>query len=206
MELRETPLSGAFLIDLSKRGDSRGFFARLFCEREFAAAGLEANFVQINDSLSAREGTLRGLHYQLPPFQEVKVVRCIRGALWDCIVDLRPESPSFKQWFGVTLSADNRTMLYVPRGFAHGFVTLGDDAEVVYLVSAPYAPDHERGLRWNDPLFAIEWPRQPVEMSDKDSNWPLFDPAYHQVAELRMPVGTTPGAAQSAAEVAGAAS
>jgi len=206
MELRETPLSGAFLIDLSKRGDSRGFFARLFCEREFAAAGLEENFVQINDSLSAREGTLRGLHYQLPPLQEVKVVRCIRGALWDCIVDLRPESPSFKRWFGVTLSADNRTMLYVPRGFAHGFVTLSDDAEVVYLVSAPYAPDHERGLRWNDPLFAIEWPRQPVELSDKDSNWPLFDPAYHRVAELRMPVAAAPGAGQSADEVAGAAS
>lgn len=187
MQLRETPLSGAFVIDLSRRGDSRGFFARLFCEEAFAAAGLEANYVQINDSLSSKAGTLRGLHYQLPPFQEVKVVRCIRGALWDCIVDLRPGSPTFKRWFGVILSAENRTMLYVPRGFAHGFVTLSDDAEVIYLVSAPYAPEHERGLRWNDPALAIGWPQQPTEISDKDANWPLFDPAYHRVGELRMP-------------------
>ena len=202
MELRETPLSGAFLIDLSRRGDSRGFFARLFCEKEFAAAGLEANYVQINDSLSSNAGTLRGLHYQLPPFQEVKVVRCIRGALWDCIVDLRPASPTFKRWFGVTLSADNRTMLYVPRGFAHGFITLSEDAEVVYLVSAPYAPEHERGLRWSDPELAIEWPRQPAEMSDKDAGWPLFDPAYHRIAELRMPADV----AAAGARAAGAAS
>jgi dTDP-4-dehydrorhamnose 3,5-epimerase len=199
MELRETPLSGAFLIDLARKGDSRGFFARLFCERAFASLGLESAFVQINDSLSARMGTLRGLHYQLPPFQEVKVVRCIRGALWDCIVDLRPGSPTFKRWFGVTLSADNRTMLYVPRGFAHGFVTLSDDAEVIYLVSAPYAPDHERGLRWDDPAIGIDWPQQPAEMSDKDRDWPLFDPSYHRVEELRMPTGAAPAALQGAA-------
>lgn len=187
MKLQETSLRDAWLLDLDRKGDSRGFFARLFCEQEFEAAGLEAGFVQINDSLSAKAGTLRGLHYQLPPFSEVKVVRCIRGALWDCIVDLRPDSPTFRKWFGVTLSAENRTMLYVPRGFAHGFVTLKDDAEVIYLVSAPYAPDHERGLRWNDPAFAIEWPREPAEMSDKDAGWPLFDPDYHRVEALRSP-------------------
>src|SRR3546814_5583832 len=148
MALRETPLDGAWLIDLARKRDSRVFFARLFCEQEFAAAGLEADCVQINDSLSARAGTLRGLHYQRPSFTEGKVCRCIRGALWDCIVDLRPDSPTFKKWFGVTLSADNRTMLYVPRGFAHGFITLSDDVEAIYLVSAPYAPEFERGLRW----------------------------------------------------------
>lgn len=202
MELRETPLSGAFLIDLNRKGDSRGFFARLFCEKAFADLGLESDFVQINDSLSASMGTLRGLHYQLPPYQEVKVVRCIRGALWDCIVDLRPQSPTFKQWFGVTLSADNRTMLYVPRGFAHGFVTLSDDAEVIYLVSAPYAPEHERGLRWDDPAIGIDWPRHPVEMSEKDANWPSLDPAYHRIDELRMPTG----AAAAEPRIVGAAS
>ena len=185
MQLRETPLSGAWLIDLERKGDSRGFFARLFCERAFAEAGLEANFVQINDSLSAGQGTLRGLHYQLPPHQEVKVVRCIRGALWDCIVDLRPDSSTFKQWFGVTLSAENRTMLYVPRGFAHGFITLTDDAEVIYLVSAPYAPEQERGLRWDDPAIGIDWPRVPTEMSDKDRNWPSLDPVWHRLDDLR---------------------
>src|SRR3546814_379767 len=192
MELRETALDGGWLIGLARKGDSRGFFARLFCEQEIAAAGREAGFVQINDSLSARAGTLRGLHYQLPSFTEVKVVRCIRGALWDCIVDLRPDSPTFKKWFGVTLSADNRTMLYVPRGFAHGFITLSDDAEAIYLVSAPYAPAFERGLRWNDPHFAIAWPRQPVELSEKDGNWPLFDPAYHRADELRAPALAAP--------------
>lgn len=185
MQLRETPLSGAWLIDLERKGDSRGFFARLFCERAFAEAGLEASFVQINDSLSASQGTLRGLHYQLPPHQEVKVVRCIRGSLWDCIVDLRPDSPTFKQWFGATLSAENRVMLYVPRGFAHGFITLTDDAEVIYLVSAPYAPEHERGLRWDDPAIGIDWPRVPTEMSDKDRNWPSLDPAWHRIEDLR---------------------
>jgi dTDP-4-dehydrorhamnose 3,5-epimerase len=192
MKLRETPLKDAWLIDLERKGDSRGFFARLFCEQDFADAGLESDFVQINDSLSAKAGTLRGLHYQLPPFTEVKVVRCIRGSLWDCIVDLRPDSPTFKKWFGVTLSADNRTMLYVPRGFAHGFVSLQDDAEVMYLVSATYAPEYERGVRWDDPAFAIDWPCQPAEISDKDGSWPYLEPDYHRVEALRT-AGLTVG-------------
>lgn len=172
MKFHDTPLDGARVIDLEKRGDERGFFARYFCEREFAAAGLETSFVQINNSLSVKKGTLRGLHYQLPPAAEVKVVRCVRGAMWDVIVDLRPDSPTFKKWFGLELTADNRLMMYVPRGFAHAILTLTDDTEALYLVSAFYAPNLERGLRWNDPAIAIEWPIKPVEISAKDAKWP----------------------------------
>ena len=153
MIFHETPLHGVFLIEPEKRGDERGFFARVFCEDEFAAHGLETRFVQANNSLTARKGTLRGMHYQLPPASEVKLVRCIRGGLHDLIVDLRPDSPSFGKWFGADLTAENRMMMYVPRGFAHGFVTLTEDAEAFYLVSAPYAPELERGLRFDDPWF-----------------------------------------------------
>jgi dTDP-4-dehydrorhamnose 3,5-epimerase len=184
MLFRETPLKDAWLIELSPRGDDRGFFARLFCENEFRSAGLETNFVQINTSFTAKAGTLRGLHYQLPPSAEVKVVRCVRGAMWDCIVDLRPPSPSFGKWFGATLSAENRTMMYVPRGFAHGFITLSDDVEVLYLVSAFYAPALERGLRWDDPFFGIGWPCRPVEISPKDGSWQPFEAVYHGIDQL----------------------
>lgn len=185
MRFTPTPLSGAFTIDLDKRGDDRGFFARAFCEREFAAAGLETRFVQINNSLSTRRGTLRGLHYQLAPAAEVKVVRCVRGALWDVILDLRAGSPSFGQWFGAELTAENRTMMYVPRGFAHGLITLTEDVEAVYLVSAFYAPEHERGVRFDDPGHGIDWPIAPVEISDKDRTWPDLDAAFHGFETLR---------------------
>ncbi|GGB07457.1 dTDP-4-dehydrorhamnose 3,5-epimerase [Brucella endophytica] len=185
MIFHETELPGARLIDLDRKGDERGFFARLFCQREFGAQGLETGFVQVNTSLSAKAGTLRGMHYQLMPSAEVKMVRCIRGALWDCIVDLRPHSPAFGKWFGATLSAENRTMMYVPRGFAHGFITLTADTEAFYLVSAFYAPEQERGLQWDDPFFAIEWPREPAEISAKDRAWPSFDPAYHGGEDFR---------------------
>ncbi len=185
MRFHDTPLAGAKLIELEKRGDERGFFARVFCEREFAAAGLETRFVNINNSLSSREGTLRGLHYQLGAAAEVKVVRCVRGALWDAIVDLRPGSPSFGRWFGETLTADNRLMMYVPRGFAHAILTLAPDTEAFYLVSAHYAPEAERGVRWNDPRFGIVWPIAPQEISTKDANWPDFDPAFHGIEQLR---------------------
>jgi dTDP-4-dehydrorhamnose 3,5-epimerase len=178
-------LAGACVIELEKRSDDRGFFARYFCEREFAAAGLESRFVQINNSLSAKKGTLRGLHYQLPPSPEVKVVRCVRGALWDVIVDLRPDSPSYRKWFGAELSAENRMMMYVPRGFAHAILTLTDDVEAIYLVSDSYAPDVERGLRWNDPAVGIAWPISPAEISPKDARWPDFDPAFHGVEMMR---------------------
>lgn len=179
MIFNKTPLPGAYTIDLEKRGDDRGFFARFFCVNEFKQHELETNFVQINNSLSANKGTLRGMHYQLAPNAETKVVRCIRGSLYDVILDLRPQSPTFGKWFGAELTAENRRMMYVPEGFAHGFLTLEDDTEALYLVSAMYAPERERGVRWNDPKFNIEWPMQPVIVSEKDQNHPDFDPEYH---------------------------
>jgi len=182
MQFIPTPLAGAFLIDLEKRGDDRGFFARAFCEQEFAAHQLVSRFVQVNNSLSAFKGTLRGMHYQLAPKGETKLVRCIRGALWDAILDLRPESPTFGQHFGAELSAENRRMMYVPKGFAHGFITLQDDTEAFYFVDEFYSPEQERGLRWNDPRFAIKWPAEPVVLSDKDREHKDFDPAWHLAA------------------------
>lgn len=179
MKFHPTPLPGAFLIELERRGDDRGFFARLFCEKEFADAGLESHFVQANNALSTAKGTLRGMHYQLGDAAEVKVVRCIRGALWDAIIDMRPESPTFGKWFGAELNEDNRLMMYVPRGFAHGLITLRDDTEALYLVSNFYAPEAERGVRWDDPRFGIEWPLAPTEISPKDAAWRDFDPAWH---------------------------
>jgi dTDP-4-dehydrorhamnose 3,5-epimerase len=179
VKFHETPLAGATLIELEKHGDDRGFFARVYCREEFAAHGLVTEFVQVNNSLSAQKGTLRGMHYQLAPHGETKVVRCIRGALFDAILDLRPDSKTFGQWYGVELSAENRKMLYVPRGFAHGFMTLTDDTEAFYFVDNTYAPDAERGVRWNDPKFGIEWPLEPVVLSEKDQKHPDFDPAFH---------------------------
>ena len=179
MKFNPTPLAGAYLIDLEKRGDDRGFFARAFCSEEFAAHDLPGEFVQVNNSLSAFKGTLRGMHYQLSPHAETKLVRCIRGALWDIILDIRPDSPTFGQHFGAELSADNRRMMVVPKGFAHGFITLEDDTEAFYFVDEPYAPEHERGIRWNDPHFAIEWPMEPAVLSDKDRDQRDFDPAWH---------------------------
>ncbi|HKD35475.1 MAG TPA: dTDP-4-dehydrorhamnose 3,5-epimerase, partial [Pirellulales bacterium] len=184
MKFVPTPLHGAYTIELEKRGDHRGFFARFFCEREFGAVGLETRFVQVNNSLTAAAGTLRGMHFQVPPAAEVKVVRCIRGALHDVIVDLRPGSPTYLKSFGADLSAENRVMMYVPRGFAHGFITLSDDAEALYLVSDFYAPELERGVRFNDPRFAIRWPIPPAEMSAKDREWPDFDPTGPDAAAL----------------------
>ena len=179
MKFIPTPLADAHVIELDKIGDDRGFFARAFCEEEFAAAGLVSRFVQVNNSLSADKGTLRGMHYQLAPKAETKLVRCIRGSLWDVIIDLRPDSATFCQHYGVELSADNRRMLYVPKGFAHGFITLHDDTEAFYFVDEFYAPDMERGVRWNDPHFGIDWPAEPVVLSDKDRDQRDFDPAWH---------------------------
>ena len=185
MIFHETPIAGARLIELEKRGDDRGFFARFFCEKEFGEAGLATRFAQINTSLTGKAGTLRGMHYQLPPHGEVKVVRCIKGALYDVILDLRPESASFGRSFGAELTAENRLMMVVPKGCAHGFVTITDDTEALYLVSDFYDPQSERGIRFDDPKFSIEWPVQPVEVSDKDRAWPDFDPAFHGVEEMR---------------------
>jgi dTDP-4-dehydrorhamnose 3,5-epimerase len=179
MIFTETPIAGAYLIDLEKRGDDRGFFARVFCRIEFGERELDTEFVQINNSLSAERGTLRGLHYQVAPAEEVKIVRCVAGALWDVILDIRPGSPTFGRWFGAELTAVNRRMMYAPRGMAHGFVTLADHTEVFYLVSTLYAPERERGIRWNDPRFGIEWPVTPMVMSDKDRDRPDFDPVLN---------------------------
>jgi dTDP-4-dehydrorhamnose 3,5-epimerase len=179
MKFHPTPLKDAFVIDLEKRGDERGFFARAFCVNEFKAAGCVDRFVQVNNSSSATPGTLRGMHYQLAPKAETKVVRCIKGALWDVILDLRSDSPTFGQWYGETLSADNRRMMYCPKGFAHGFITLEPDTEAFYFVDEFYAPQTERGVRYDDPKFNIQWPTQPVVISDKDKNWRDFDPSWH---------------------------
>ena len=179
MHFVPTPLPGAFIIELDKREGERGFFARVFCEREFATAGLDSRFVQINNSLSKDRGTLRGMHYQLGEAAEVKVVRCLRGLLWDAILDLRSGSETFGQSFGAELSAENRLMMYVPRGFAHGLMTLEENTEALYLVSAFYDPARERCVRWNDPRFAIAWPEAPLVISDKDAQQRDFDPVWH---------------------------
>jgi dTDP-4-dehydrorhamnose 3,5-epimerase len=179
MIFTETPIPGACLIDLEKRGDDRGFFARAFCEKEFAAHRLVTHFVQVNNSLSAQKATLRGMHYQVAPKAETKLVRCIRGALYDLILDLRPGSATFGQSFGAELSAENRRMMYVPKGFAHGFITLTDDTEAYYFVDEFYAPECERGVRWNDPRFRLAWPLPPVVLSEKDANQRDYDPSWH---------------------------
>jgi dTDP-4-dehydrorhamnose 3,5-epimerase len=179
MIFTEAPLAGAYLIDLEKRGDERGFFARAFCVKEFADHGLATKMLQANDSLSSKKGTLRGMHYQLDPMAETKLVRCIRGALHDVILDLRSGSRMFGQSFGAVLSAENRRMMYVPKGFAHGFITLADDTEAYYLVDQVYSPECERGVRWNDPKFSVEWPIEPVVISEKDQRIRDFDPAWH---------------------------
>lgn len=179
MQYTEIFLQGAYLIDLEKHGDERGFFARIFCEEEFRKHRLVTKFVQVNNSLSAIRGTLRGLHYQLAPRAETKLVRCIRGALYDVILDLRAGSRTFGKSFGAELTADNRRMMYVPKEFAHGFITLVDDTEAFYFTDEVYAPELERGVRWNDPRFGIEWPMEPVVLSERDRNHPDFDPAHH---------------------------
>lgn len=174
MIFTKTVLPGATLIDVERREDARGYFNRIFCEREFEAHGLPVRMVQTNMSLTHRAGTLRGMHYQEAPAAEDKLVRCVQGVIWDAIVDIRPESATYCQWFGVTLSAANGRMLLVPKGFAHGFVTLTDDAAVSYQVSAFYTPTAERGIRHDDPAFSIAWPVPVKDLSDKDKNWPDF--------------------------------
>jgi dTDP-4-dehydrorhamnose 3,5-epimerase len=177
MRFSETPIRGVFVIDPEPKVDERGSFSRLWCAREFAEHGLTAAFVQCNASSSVRKGTLRGLHYQIAPHGEVKLVRCTRGAVYDVVVDVRPESPTYLRWHGVELSAANKRMLYVAEGLAHGFLTLEDDCEVTYPVSRFHQPDAERGIRWDDPLFAVDWPKTPsLHVSPKDRAWPDFVP------------------------------
>lgn len=173
MLIQPTPLAGAALIDLKLLEDDRGFFARSFCRQEFIDAGLEPMVEQSNMSYNHKAGTLRGMHYQREPHGETKLIRCFRGAVYDVIVDLRPESETFLQHFGVELSEDNRSSLFIPRNFAHGYITLTDRAEVHYQVSTAYTPGAEQGLRFDDPALGIQWPLQPVVVSQKDRSWPL---------------------------------
>jgi len=170
----ETQLKGAHIIELEKLSDERGFFARAWCQKEFEAQGLTAIVVQANVSFNKKKGTLRGMHYQITPYEETKLVRCTRGAIYDVIIDLRPDSPTYKQWVGVELTAENYKMLYVAENFAHGFQTLQDNTEVTYQVSQFYAPGSESGIRWDDPTFGIEWPIEVQVISEKDGNWPDY--------------------------------
>ena len=174
MKFTPLELPGAFLVDLERREDARGWFARTYCAREFEAHGLPTHMVQSNASLTRRTGTMRGMHFQRGADAEDKLVRCVRGRIWDAIVDIRPQSPTYCRWFGAELSEENGRMLLVPKGFAHGFVALTDDVVVNYQVSAFYTPGSEGGARWNDPAFGIEWPVPVLDMSDKDRNWPDF--------------------------------
>jgi len=177
MIFTETPLVGAFVIDLERREDDRGFFARTFCRKEFEAHGIPSLVAQCNVSFNHKRGTLRGMHYQVPPAGEPKLVRCPRGAIFDAIVDLRPGSSTYLQHFAVQLDQDNRRALYVPALFAHGYQALTDGAEVTYQVGEFYTPGSERGLRYDDAALAIPWPLQVTVISDKDMGWPLLDPS-----------------------------
>ncbi|MDA0256700.1 MAG: dTDP-4-dehydrorhamnose 3,5-epimerase [Chloroflexi bacterium] len=171
MIFHPTTIDGAVLVDLDQRGDERGFFARAWCQNEFEEQGLTARLVQVNLSQSRHAGTLRGMHFQRAPHEEAKLVRCIRGSLFDVVADMRPGSRTEGHWFGATLTSQNRRMLYVPEGCAHGFLTLEDDTEALYQVSEFYTPDAESGFRWDDPAFDIRWPRTPAVISQKDEVW-----------------------------------
>jgi dTDP-4-dehydrorhamnose 3,5-epimerase len=170
----ETKLKGAFVIEIQKLTDNRGFFARSWCQNEFSEHGLTARILQVNISYNIKKGTLRGMHYQATPYEETKLVRCTKGAIYDVIIDLRPDSPTYSQWIGVHLTADNYKMLYVPENFAHGFQVLEDNTEATYQVSQFYTPGSERGIRWDDPKFGIDWPMEVRVISEKDGSWPLY--------------------------------
>jgi dTDP-4-dehydrorhamnose 3,5-epimerase len=178
--LFEEKLGGGQVITIERRGDERGFFARAFCQDEFRTNGLDTSIAQANLSWNADQGTLRGLHFQYGDHAEVKMVRCVRGAIWDVMLDLRPDSETFGQHFGLELTAENRTMLYVPRGFAHGYITLTDDTEILYFVTARYHAAAEGGVRWDDPKFRVAWPAPPKTLSPKDAVWPDFDADAHE--------------------------
>jgi len=176
MIFKETTIKDAYIVELEKIEDKRGFFARSFCMNEFADHNIPFTPVQENTGYSKHKYTLRGLHYQINPYAEQKLIRCIKGSLYDVIVDVRPQSPTYKQWFGLELSANNHTMLYMPKGCAHGYQTLTDDTQISYMVSAYYKPEAERGIRWDDSEIDIDWKEsENVIVSEKDCNWPDFN-------------------------------
>jgi dTDP-4-dehydrorhamnose 3,5-epimerase len=174
MKFQPTDLKDAWLILVEPLGDDRGFFARTFCVDEFAKHGLETHYPQHSVSLSSRPGTVRGMHYQREPHSEVKLVRCLKGAIWDVIIDIRRDSPTYRRWQAFELSESNNRQIYIPKGFAHGFQTLSDSAEVNYLISEPYVPDFAVGIRYNDPIFNIGWPLPVTAISERDQQWPDF--------------------------------
>jgi dTDP-4-dehydrorhamnose 3,5-epimerase len=174
MRFKETPVEGAYVIDVNRIGDSRGYFGRLWCEREITEQGLVSSIKQCNIGFSPLRGTLRGLHYQRSPHQEVKIVRCTRGSVFDVVVDIRPDSPTYCDWYGIELNPENASMLYVPEGCATGYLTLEEDSEIYYLTSEFYAPDSASGVRYDDPAFGIQWPGDIIVLSDNDMNWPYF--------------------------------
>ena len=174
MIFSEMELCGAYLVDIESMHDERGFFARSWCGDEFEAHGLNPALVQCNISYNKKKGTLRGMHFQIAPHEEAKLVRCVRGAIYDVIVDLRPDSSTYCCWQGVELNEENRRALYVPEGFAHGFYTLADDTEISYQMSSRFVPGSSAGIRWDDPAIAIQWPEQPTCMSEKDRSYPGF--------------------------------
>ena len=176
MKFRETKVAGAYVIDVDRISDDRGFFGRIWCSKEFGDQSLTRRIEQINVGFSPKQGTLRGMHYQVAPFLEVKVVRCTRGAVYDVVVDLRSESPTFGKWDAAELTQDNLSMMYVPEGCAHGYLTLTPDSEIYYIASEVYAPDQARGIRYDDPMFGVEWPAPVTVISDGDRNWPDFQP------------------------------
>jgi len=171
MRFIPTPLMGACIIEPEILEDNRGFFARVWCHREFATQGLDSHLVQCSVSFNKKKGTLRGMHFQLPPFAETKLVRCTQGAIYDVIVDLRFDSPTYLQWTAIELTSINHKALYVPKGFAHGFQTLADNTEIFYQMSDFYAPEAARGFRWNDPTFQIEWPEEISMISERDRTY-----------------------------------
>jgi len=173
-----TPFMGSYEITLEPRIDGRGWFARFFCKAEFAAIGHDQEWVQMNHSFTTETGTLRGMHFQHPPFTEIKLVRCIAGSVFDVIIDLRKDSPTFLKWYGTELSAQNKKMLYIAAGFAHGFQTLTNDCELLYHHSQFYTPKSESGIRYNDPLVNIEWPLSLTDISERDSVHPLLSPQF----------------------------
>jgi len=175
MKFIKTDLKDAYIIELEKKEDNRGFFARAWCTKEFKQNRLQSNIVQCNISYTNTKGSIRGMHFQLRPYQEVKLIRCISGEVYDVIIDLRKESPTYKKWQGVKLSDHNYKMLYVPKGFAHGFQTLKSNSVVFYAVSEFYHPEAEKGIRWNDPAFNIAWPLEATEISERDESHPDFE-------------------------------
>jgi len=174
MNIESTNLPGVYLIDSEIRGDQRGYLVRTYCKEHFEKAGLNTQWVQCSITASPALGTLRGMHFQKTPFSEIKLIRCITGTIWDCLVDVRPDSPTFGKWEAFELSEENGRSLYIPEGIAHGFLTLTKEVRMHYSMSAAYSTPHASGVRWNDPELAIKWPSQPTVIADKDNNWPLF--------------------------------